>query len=50
LVWAKPILKGVQIDGIGAGDVAAIIGPDATGKPTLFKCLAGILKGSGKIL
>lgn len=46
---SKPILKGVQIDGIGAGEVAAIIGPNAAGKSTLFKCLAGILKGTGNI-
>jgi iron complex transport system ATP-binding protein len=47
---ATSVLRNVEIEGLEAGQVAAVIGPNAAGKSTFFKCLAGLLKGSGRIL
>lgn len=47
---STPALRDIQIGGIGPGEVTAVIGPNAAGKTTFFKCLAGILKGEGRIL
>ena len=45
------VLSGITIDCIEAGSIVAVIGPNGTGKTTLFKCIAGILKPSqGAIL
>lgn len=38
------ILNGITIPKIPTGSVVAVIGPNGTGKSTLFKCIAGILK------
>lgn len=46
---AAPVLKGIDLDGLAPGQVAALLGPNAAGKTTFFKCLAGLLKGEGSI-
>lgn len=43
-----PVLRGVSFGAPPAG-VTALIGPNAAGKSTLFKCIAGLLAGRGKV-
>lgn len=40
----KPVLRGITVDGFVPGELTALIGPNATGKSTFFKCVAGVLK------
>ncbi|MEO0496166.1 MAG: ABC transporter ATP-binding protein [Pseudomonadota bacterium] len=40
----KPVLHDVEISDLAAGQVTALIGPNAAGKSTLFRCIAGLLK------
>lgn len=42
----KPILKCIDLDNIPRGSLTALLGPNAAGKSTLFKNIAGILKPS----
>ena len=46
---STPILQGISISDAGPGQITAVIGPNAAGKTTLFKCLAGLLKPRGSI-
>ena len=46
---SEPVLKDVSIKA-SAGEVTGVIGPNGAGKSTLLKCIAGLLKPSGKIL
>ncbi|TWH51654.1 ABC transporter ATP-binding protein [Sporomusa sp. KB1] len=46
---SQPILKNVNLT-FGPGKMTAVIGPNATGKSTLLKCISGILRGQGDIL
>ena len=46
---STPILKGISISNVAPGCITAVIGPNAAGKTTLFKCLAGLLKPRGSI-
>jgi iron complex transport system ATP-binding protein len=46
---ATPVLQGIDLDDIPPGQVTATIGPNAAGKSTLFKCIAGLLKPSGSV-
>jgi len=46
---SKPILKKINLEA-SPGKITAIIGPNAVGKSTLLKCIAGILKPEGSIL
>jgi iron complex transport system ATP-binding protein len=46
---ATPVLEGISIAEIPSGTVTATIGPNAAGKSTLFKCIAGLLKPEGVI-
>jgi len=41
---AKKALNSVTLSGIEAGKVTALIGPNAAGKSTLFKAIAGMVK------
>jgi iron complex transport system ATP-binding protein len=44
----KDVLKGIDVT--AESNVTALIGPNAAGKSTLLKCVAGILKAHGEIL
>ncbi len=43
------VLKGVTIGEAAPGEITATIGPNAAGKTTFFKCIAGLLKPKGVI-
>jgi iron complex transport system ATP-binding protein len=43
------VLKNISMDAL-PGSITAILGPNAVGKSTLLKCIAGILKPKGIIL
>ncbi len=43
----KPVLHDISVNGFLPGQVTALIGPNATGKSTFFKCVAGLLKTNG---
>ena len=45
-----PVLSGITFDNIPRGSVVAVIGPNGTGKSTLFKCMAGIHKTNTGII
>lgn len=44
------VLSGVTTPHISGGKVVAVIGPNAAGKSTMFKRVAGLLKGPGRIV
>lgn len=44
------VLKGITIQDAPPGEITAAIGPNAAGKTTLFKCIAGLLKPGGRVL
>ena len=46
---ATEVLNGITVDAINPGKITATIGPNAAGKTTLFKCIAGLLKPDGWI-
>jgi iron complex transport system ATP-binding protein len=43
------VLRGIDVDEIPSGVLTATIGPNAAGKSTLFKCIAGLLRPAGTI-
>jgi len=45
---ASPVLRGVTLEAL-PGEITALIGPNATGKTTLLKCIANIIKPQGMI-
>lgn len=45
-----PVLHNVSIDEAKPGEVTAVIGPNAAGKSTLLKCIAGLLDCDGTVL
>lgn len=45
----KLTVSGVTTPPIEAGEIVAVIGPNAAGKSTLFKRIAGLLKGPGAV-
>ena len=45
----SPVLREVTMEAL-PGQITALIGPNASGKSTLIKCIAGLLKASGKIM
>jgi iron complex transport system ATP-binding protein len=46
---SRPILKNINLT-FQPGKMTAVIGPNATGKSTLLRCISGILRGQGDIL
>ena len=43
------VLANVTMDMLEAGSITAVIGPNAAGKSTLFKRIAGLIKGPGVV-
>jgi iron complex transport system ATP-binding protein len=43
----KKVLRDINLNVKSQGEVIAVIGPNATGKSTLFRCIAGLLKPNG---
>lgn len=44
-----PVISGISTSVFRAGEVVSVIGPNAAGKSTLFKRMAGLLDGPGRI-
>jgi iron complex transport system ATP-binding protein len=44
-----PILSGITTPQLPAGSLTAVIGPNAAGKSTLFKRIAGLISGPGTV-
>lgn len=45
----KTVLSRVGIDDLKSGSLTAVIGPNAAGKSTLFKRIAGLISGAGLV-
>lgn len=43
----EQVLHDISVGGFQPGQVTALIGPNATGKSTFFRCVAGLLKTNG---
>ena len=46
---SQPVLDGIDVDEESPGRITALIGPNAAGKSTFLRCLAGLLHGKGAV-
>ncbi|MFD2183339.1 ABC transporter ATP-binding protein [Rhodoplanes azumiensis] len=46
----RPVLRDLSLPPLSAGGVTALTGPNAAGKSTLLKALAGLVKAEGRVL
>jgi iron complex transport system ATP-binding protein len=46
---SAPVLHSVSIDAARPGEVLGLVGPNAAGKSTLLKCMAGLLGSKGRV-
>jgi iron complex transport system ATP-binding protein len=46
----KRVLNGLELDGIESGQLTALLGPNAVGKSTFFRCLAGLRRPMGRVV
>lgn len=45
----RPVIRGLTLPAIESGQVTALVGPNAAGKSTLLRALAGLIAASGAI-
>lgn len=45
----RDVLSGVSVPALAGGQLTALVGPNAAGKSTLFRRIAGVLKGTGTV-
>ncbi len=45
----RPVISGVTVPAIAAGSVVALVGPNAAGKSTLLKAIAGLVPAQGQV-
>ena len=45
----RPVLQGVNLPGVPAGTLVAVVGPNAVGKSTLLKAVAGLRPAQGHV-
>lgn len=46
----RTIIRGVTTAAFTGGQVVAVVGPNAAGKSTLFKRMAGLIDGPGQVI
>ena len=46
----RPVLQGVTLPDVPAGTLVAVVGPNAVGKSTLLKAVAGLRPAQGRVL
>lgn len=46
----RPIVEGLTLPSLGAGEVVSVVGPNGAGKSTFLRALAGLIPAKGSIL
>jgi iron complex transport system ATP-binding protein len=46
----RPVIRDITLDAIRPGEITALVGPNAAGKSTLLRALAGLLPATGEAL
>jgi iron complex transport system ATP-binding protein len=46
----RSVLQGLELGRLRRGEIVAVVGPNAAGKSTLFKALAGLVRKRGRVL
>lgn len=44
----RPVIRDISLDKISSGEITALVGPNAAGKSTLLRALAGLLPATGE--